>query len=150
VLGIVSLAGTSRFDVFGWHAPPNLMRRYLGVLQYQGSGSYDGTLAYFTAVEQRGAHADKGMIVDGAGVYGDVVTYGDVVADMRRSRLMGDMDTGTVLHISAVANGDGSHVATDYGIEPDGTLVTHGDIANDGGILTEIALFAPLGRHAAI
>jgi len=60
------------------------------------------------------------------------------------------VDTRTVLHVGTVANGDGSHVAPDHCVEPDGTLVTHRHIADDGGILAEVTVLAPFGRQAFV
>jgi hypothetical protein len=60
------------------------------------------------------------------------------------------MDTRTVLHIGAVADGDGSHITTHDGIEPYRTLISQRDISHDGSVLAEVAVFAPLGRHTFI
>ena len=63
---------------------------------------------------------------------------------------MSHMDTGTILYIGAVANGDRSHIATYYGIEPYRALVTHGYIAHYRGVLTKIAVLTPFGSQTAI
>ena len=63
---------------------------------------------------------------------------------------MSYMDAGTVLHIGAVADGDGCHVAAYDGIEPDTALVTHRDITDDGCILAEITVLAPFGCQTTI
>lgn len=75
-------------------------------------------LANLTTVEQGGTHAYQGMVVDGAGMHGDVMSDGHIVTDMRGTCLMGHMDTGAVLHIGAVADGDRCHVATYHRVEP--------------------------------
>ena len=58
------------------------------------------------------------MIVDGAGVNCHVVTYRYVVADMSWARFVGDVYARAVLDVRAVADSDGSYVATHDGIEP--------------------------------
>ena len=81
---------------------------------------------------------------------GDVVPDGDIVADMRRPRLVGDMDTATILDVRAVADGDRCHVATYHGVEPYGTLIAHGYIAYNRSILAKIAISPPFGSETAI
>ena len=141
---VVGLAGTGGLDVTSRYAPPYLAGRYLGVLQHEGTGGYDGPLPHLAAVEEGGAHADEGTVADGAGMNGDVMADGDMAADMCGTGVVGDVDTGAVLYVGAVADGDGSHIATHDGSEPDGALVAHGDVANDGCVLAEIAVAPPL------
>jgi len=148
VFAIVGLSGADGFEVVGWYAAPDFVGWYLGVLQDEGSGGDDAALADLAAVEEGGAHADEGVVADGAGVDGDVMTDGDIGADVGGSGVVGDVDAGAVLHVGAVADGDGGDVATHDGIEPHGTLVTQGDIADKGGILAEIAVATPAGRLA--
>ena len=148
--GIVGLAGSYGLEVLGRHAAPYLVRRNLCVLQYQGTGSHDGAFAHLAAVEQGSAHADKGAVVDGAGMYGDVVADGHVAADMGGTRVVGHMDAGAVLHVGTVADGDGGHVAAHDGVEPHRALVAHGHVAHDSGILAKIAVSPPLGSETAV
>ncbi len=150
MLGVVRLAGADGLDVFGGYPTPYLTGGNLCVLEHQGTGGDNGALAYLAAVEQRAAHADESVVVDGTSVDGDVMADGDIAADVRRARLVGDMDAGAVLHVGAVADGDGCHVAPDDGIEPHAALVAHGHIADDGSILAEIAVTAPLGTQTAV
>ena len=77
--------------------------------------------------------------MDGACVDGDIVTDGHVAADMRRAGIVRHMYAGAVLHIAAVTDGDGSHVAPHHSIEPYGTLIAYGHVAHDGGVLAEVA-----------
>lgn len=81
---------------------------------------------------------------------GDVMSDGHIVADMRGTCLMGHMDTGAVLHIGAVADGDRCHVATYHRVEPHRTLVTHRHITDDSGVLTKIAVSPPFGSETAV
>jgi hypothetical protein len=60
------------------------------------------------------------------------------------------MDTRTILYIRTVANGNGGYIAAYDGIKPDGTVVAHLDVAHDGGVLAEVAVFAPFGRQSFI
>ena len=150
MLSIVGLAGTDGLEVLGGDATPNLTSGNLRILQHQGTGSDNGALANLTAVKQGGTHADEGVVVNGAGVDGDIMTNGDVVADMGWTSLVGDVDAATVLNVGAVTNGNGGYVATNDGIEPNGALVAHSNVTDNGGVLTEIALFAPTGGHASI
>lgn len=150
MLGIVSLSRTGGLNVLGRNTTPNLVRRYLRILKHQGSCSYNRPFTHLATVEQRSSHTNQCVIMNSASMNGNIVSDGNVAADVRRTCLMGNVDTGTVLYIGAVANGDGGYIAPYYGIEPDGTLVAHSYFANNGGILTEIAVFAPLGRETAI
>ena len=118
VLGIVSLAWTDGFDVFGWNASPDFTSRDLRVLEHKGASGYDGAFAHLTAIEESRAHADEGVIVDGAGMNSNVMTYRHIVADVSGTRVESDMNARTVLDIRTVADGDGSHVATNDSIEP--------------------------------
>ena len=86
------------------------------------------------------------MVVDGAGMYRDVMPDGDVVANVRGSCLVRHVDTRAILYVRTVADSDRCHVTAYDGIEPDGTVVAHLDVAHDGGILAEVAVFAPFGR----
>ena len=147
---IVSLSRTGGFDILCRHTAPDFMRSDLCVLQHQGPSSDNGPFAYLTAIQQGGPHANEGMVVNGAGMHGDIMSDGDIAANMRGSRLVSHMDAGTILYIGAVANGDRRHVAPHYSIEPYRTLIAHGDIPHDGGVLTEIAVLAPFGRQTAI
>ena len=81
---------------------------------------------------------------------GDVMTDGDITANMCRTCLVGHMDARTVLDIRAIANRDGSHVASHHGIKPYRALVAHLHIADNGGVLTEIAVMTPLRGHTFI
>lgn len=150
VNGVVCLAGTYGLQVFCWYASPYLTSRYLGILKHQGTSGNNRALAYLTAIKERRTHADEGVVVDGAGMDGDIMAYGDVRADMRRTCLVGDMYARAVLYIGTVANSDGGYIASNNGIEPDRALVAHLYIANNGGVLTEIAVFSPLGCQTLV
>lgn len=67
-------------DVAGGYAAPDFARRDSGALLDEGTGGHVGAFAYLAAVEQRGNHADEGMIVDGASDDGDVVAILDIGA----------------------------------------------------------------------
>ena len=146
MLGVVGLTWTDGFDVLGWYTAPDLTGRNLRVLKYQGAGGDDGPFAHLAVVEQRGTHADEGAVADGAGVDGDVVADGDVAADMGGARFVGHVDAGAVLHIGAVADGAGCHVAAHHGVEPHRTLVAQCHNAYQRGVLAEVAVLAPPGR----
>ena len=51
VLGVVSLAWTDGFDVFGRDASPDFTCRDLRVLEHEGASGYDAAFAYLTAIE---------------------------------------------------------------------------------------------------
>ena len=148
--GVVGLAGAGGLDVLGGDAAPDLVKGYLGALQHQGAGSHNGALPYLAVVEQGGTHAYEGAVMDGAGMHGDVVANGDIAADMGGAGVVRHMDTGAVLHVGAVANGDGGHIATHHSVEPHRTLVTQRHIAHQRGVLAEIAVLAPTGRLAFV
>ena len=150
VLRVVGLARARRFEVLRRHTTPDLVRTNLCVLQYQSTGSNDRPLANLAAVQQRRSHTDKGAVVDGTGVDSDIMSDSHHIAYMRRTSVVSDVDAGTVLHVSAVAYSDWCYVATHDGIEPNTALVTHRDITDDGCILTEITVLAPLGCQTTV
>jgi hypothetical protein len=150
VLSVVSLAWADRLEVLGWDASPDFACRYLRVLEYEGSCGYDGAFAHLAAVEQGRAHADESVIVNGAGMDGDVMAYRHVVADMGRTCVEGYMHAAAVLDVRAVADGDWGYVATNDGIEPYGALIAHRYITHNRGILAKIAISPPFGSETAI
>ena len=79
-----------------------------------------------------------------------VVSDGNIRADMRRSRLVGNMDAGAILHVGTVANSNRSYIATYHSIEPDGALVAHLHVTYNRCVLTEVAVLAPLRGQTAI
>jgi hypothetical protein len=90
------------------------------------------------------------MVMNGAGMNGNVMSYGYVVADMGRTSLVGYMYTTAILDVCTVANGYRSHIATNHCIEPNAALVTHRNITNYRGILAKIAISPPFGGETAI
>ncbi len=150
VLGIVSLARTDGLEVLGRYASPDFACRDLCVLEHEGASGYDAAFAHLTAIEEGSAHADEGVIVDGTGMNGNVMTYRHVVADVSGTRVESDMNATAVLDIRAVADGDGSHIATNDSIEPYRTFVAHRDIAYNRGVLTKIAISPPFGSETSI
>ena len=150
VLGIVSLAWTHGLEVFGRYTSPDLTCRNLRVLEHEGSCSYDRAFAHFATVEQRSAHADESMVVDGTGMYGHIMSDGDIRADMCGACVESDVDAAAVLDVRTVADGDGGYVATNDGIEPHGALVTHRHVADNRGVLTEITVSPPFGSETTI
>ena len=150
VLGVVSLAWANRLEVLGWDASPDFACGDLRVLEYKGTCGYDGAFAHLAAVEQGRAHADESVIVNGAGMDGDVMAYRHVVADMGRTCVEGYMHAAAVLDVRAVADGDWGYVATNDGIEPYGALIAHRYITHNRGILAKIAISPPFGSETAI
>lgn len=147
---VVRLPGAGGLDVFGGDAAPDLVRGYLGALQHQGAGGDDGTLPHLAVVEDGGTHTYEGAVADGAGMEGDVVANGDIAADMSRPGVMCHMDTGAVLHVGAVANGDGRHIATHHSVEPHRALIAQRHVAHQRGVLAEIAVLAPARRFTFV
>ena len=88
--------------------------------------------------------------MNGAGMNGHIMSDSDIVADMRRTGLMGHVNTTAVLDVRAVTYRDGGHVASDNSVEPYGTLITHRHITDDRGVLTEITVLAPFGRQTSV
>jgi hypothetical protein len=90
------------------------------------------------------------MIVDGAGMNGNVMPDGHVVADMGRTGLMGHMHTAAILDVRAVADGDRSHITANHSVEPYAAFVAHRDVAYDSSVLAKIAISPPFGSETAI
>ena len=150
MFGIIGLAWAYGLDIFGRHATPNLASRNLGVLQYQGTCSHDGTFAYLATVEQGRTHTNQGIVVDGAGMHGDVMPDGDLVADMRGTSLVGYVYTTAILNVGTVTDGDRSHIAANHRIKPYRTLITHRHVTHDGSVLAKITVSPPFGSETAI
>ena len=150
VLGVVSLAWADRLEVLGRYAAPDFACRDLRVLEHEGTCGYDGAFAHLAAVEQGRAHADESVIVNGAGMDGDVMAYRHVVADMGRTCVEGYMHAAAVLDVRAVADGNRGYVATNDSIEPYGALIAHRYITHNRGILAKIAISPPFGSETAI
>ena len=142
---IIRLAGAGGLDILGGDAAPDLVRGYLGALQHKGAGGDDGTLPHLAVVEDGGTHAYEGTVADGAGMEGDVVAYGDVAAYTRGADVVGHVYAGAVLHVGAVADGDGGHVAAHHGVEPHRALVAQRHIAHQRGVLAEVAALPQRG-----
>ena len=81
---------------------------------------------------------------------GNVMTNGYIRTDMRRTCLMGDMNTRAILYVSTIAYSDRSNITTHNSVKPDGAFITHRDIANNSGILTEVAILAPFRSETFI
>ncbi len=150
VLGVVGLAWTDGLEVLGWDAAPDLACGNLRVLEYKGTCGYDGAFAHLATIEQGRTHADKGVVVDGAGMDGDVMAYRHVVADVGGACVESHMHAAAVLDVCAVADGDGSHVATNDCVEPYGALIAHRHVADNRGVLAKIAVSPPFGSETAI
>jgi hypothetical protein len=58
-------------------------------------------------------------------MHGGVVAYGDIILHDGGAGGVGDMHTGTVLHVTTIAHGDGGDIASDNSTKPYGTFVTH-------------------------
>ena len=150
MLGVVSLAWADRLDVLGRYSAPDLACGDLRVLEYKGTCGYDGAFAHLATIEQGRTHADKGVVVDGAGMDGDVMAYRHVVADVGGACVESHMHAAAVLDVCAVADGDGSHVATNDCVEPYGALIAHRHVADNRGVLAKIAVSPPFGSETAI
>ncbi len=150
MLGVVRLAWADGLDVLGWYAAPDFACRDLRVLEYKGTCGYDGAFAHLATIEQGRTHADKGVIVNGAGMDGDVMTDRHVVADMGRACVEGYMHAAAVLDVRAVADGDWGYVATNDCVEPYGALIAHRHVADNRGVLAKIAVSPPFGSETAI
>ena len=90
-------------DKLGRNATPQFMGTYLGVLQHQGTGSYNSPLAYLTVVEQSGSHAYQRTIMDGTGMHRGIVTDGNIIANDGGTSGVGDVDARAILHIGATS-----------------------------------------------
>src|ERR1035437_1335282 len=68
----------------------------------------------------------------------------NIVSDRNRPLLIGAMDDSAILNVNLVSHPDGMDIATDNGIEPNTTLVTHHHIANNGCIVCKETFFTKL------
>ncbi len=78
------------------------------------------------------------------------MAYGDVAAYMRVAGIVRHVDTAAVLHVGAVADGDGRHIAAHHSVEPHRALVAQRHVAHQRSVLAEVAVLAPVGRFAFV
>src|SRR5690606_41993005 len=114
----------------------------MGALGDHGPGRNDGIALHHTIVHDDTAHAHQHIVLDGATVHDGIVTYGNVVANGCRGFLISAVDHGAILYIYLVAHFDEVHITANHGIEPDTALVAHGDLAHNGGVLGNKAIFS--------
>ena len=81
-------------------------------------------------------------------MHGSVMADRHIVFNDRGAHLVGDVHACSVLYVDAVAHVDIGHIASDDGVEPDRAFITHYYFAYNGGVLTEITVFSPLGSQS--
>src|SRR6056297_1664381 len=111
-----------------------------GVLEDDAAGGDDGVFAHHGVVHDDGAHADQGVGFDACAVDDHVVTDGDVVADLHHRFVVKGVQHAAVLDVHLVADADRVHIAPQDGVEPDGTLVAHLHVADDGGGFRQVTI----------
>lgn len=136
-------------DEFGGGTGPHLVGADFGAAQNYGTGGHQGAFAYLGVVHHDGAHAYQRVIAYLGAVYHHVVADGHVVADLDGGFLIQCMKHRAVLDVDAVADGDGVHVAAQYGAVPYGALVAHGHVADNHGIVGDETVLAYFGCEAA-
>lgn len=121
---------------------------------YYGSGEYycacrdDGVFANDGVVEDDGSDAKQYVVAYSCAVYYCVVSDGYVVADFYDGFFVECVEYGAVLYVYAVADAYRIDVATQYCVEPYAAFAAHDDVANDGGVVCKIAVFAVNGGEA--
>jgi hypothetical protein len=70
-----------------------------------------------------------------------VVSNGYIITDGSRGFLISGMNDGSVLNVGIIANGDGVNVPTNYGIEPNSSVIAHGNITNQRCVFGKPAVF---------
>ena len=68
------LLGVDHLDEFCRRTAPQLVGADFRARQNDGTGGYDGPLAYLGIVHNHGTHADQGEVVDFGTVYGHIMT----------------------------------------------------------------------------
>lgn len=152
VLGIayvefLGLFGVYLLDESGRYASPQLAVADDRILQNQGAGGYDGAMTDDSVVQNGGSHTDESTAFHFATVQRDIMSYGHVVADDDGGFAVKRMQARAVLDVHAVADFDEMYVAAQDGVKPYGTVVAHGDVANDGCPFREVAVLAELGSQ---
>ena len=100
-----------------------------------------------SVVQNGGSHTDESTAFHFATVQRDIMSYGHVVADDDGGFAVKRMQARAVLDVHAVADFDEMYVAAQDGVKPYGTVVAHGDVANDGCPFGEVAVLAELGSQ---
>ena len=92
--------------------------------------SDEAALADFRMTQQLGADADEGTVA-----YGFAVNHGPVANGDERADDVGELviavDDDIVLHVGAVADGDGGDVAADHDAVPDDDIFPERDFAKN-------------------
>lgn len=132
-------------NAFSRYSGPNLIRRHLGIMEYDGSGCDNGPLPYLSVVKNSSVHSYQRPIVDGASMNNSPMTDTHIIANDDGSA-PGLMKAGTILNIDAVAHDNGIDVSAQYSGEPYRAVITHKNIAGKRSIVGEIAVSAHPGR----
>ena len=145
----LGLFGVHLLDELGRNTAPDAARLDDRVAQYQRACGYDGAFAHDGMVEDGSAHADKGIVLHGGAVDGDVVADGHVVAYFDGRFLVERVQHAAVLYVHTVADADRVDVAAQHGVEPYATVSAHLYVAYDGGVVGQVAVFSYFGRKAS-
>ena len=144
---LLGLFGVYLLDESGRYASPQLAVADDRILQDQGTGGHDGTVADDSVVQNGGPHTDEGAAFHFATVQRDIMSYGHVVTDDDGGFAVKRMQARAVLDVHAVADFDEMYVTAQDGVKPYGTVVAHGDVADDGCPFGEVAVLAELGSQ---
>ena len=144
----LGLAGACLLQELRGHSAPYFVGTDFCALQHQRPGGNYRPFAYVGVVEHGCTHAYQRSAAYRAGVHGCVVAYAHVVLYLHGARRVGDVYARAVLHVDAVAYVDVRHVTADHRVEPHRALVAHIDLANNRGVLAEVAVLAPCGRKS--
>ena len=112
------------FDLLGRDAGPYAGLERL-VRRNDGAGRDDGTVGNDGIVHNDGTHADDHVIADDASMDICSMSDRDVVADDAFRLFICGVEDGIVLDVDAVADVDGTDVATEDRTIPDAAVVTY-------------------------
>ena len=144
----VLLFGGERLDLLGGYAGIDAAGIALLVREDKGAGGDDGAAVHDGVVEQGGTHPDQTVVFDTGAVNGGVVADRNVVAQFDYRFLVEGVQYGAVLDVDAIAEADGVNVAAKDGAVPDGAVVAHRDVADQGGGFGQKTVVADCGGDA--
>src|SRR6185437_3427977 len=86
------------------------------------------------------------MIMKRTAVHQSVVTDGYIIADVGWSIKIGAMNYRPILDIGVIADPDIMHISPDHCVKPNRAIIAHHNIADDGRIVSNETIVAPLRR----
>jgi hypothetical protein len=137
------------FHTAGGHACVHATGFAYHIFLDDGASGDEAVFFHYRLVHDDGAHTHQYMVVYGTAMYQRAVANAHVVTDGGAAFLVGAVEDGPVLDINFIANADKVHIAAHHCLKPNGALVAHHDITDDGSIFGQETISAKLWSDIA-